>query len=197
VLLALSRDDGVAGNVLRAAGVTADVVEAELVRAVETADPPTEPRAVESPSFTPAHYAALGRADGFALAWGSDRPEAEDVLVALVWRPRLASSMLYRLGVDRTELGHELRARGVSVPPGEPEPLDLRPTKRVDVPYEHLATIIRELPRRLPEGSRFGFNLHHESGRAWIFVDAEVDAVPLVAVVVADAAPRDSVSERD
>ena len=184
VLLALSRDHGVAGDVLRAAGVTAEVVEAALVRLVETADPPTEPRAVESPSYTPAYYAALGRADGLALASSRDGPQPEDLLVALVWRPRLASSMLHRLGIDRGALIRELAARGVRVPPGKPDPLDLRPKKRVDVPFDHLATIVRDFPKRLPDGSSFGFNLDPKTSRAWIVVDEEVDADSLLAAIV-------------
>lgn len=45
--------------------------------------------------------------------------------------------------------------------------------------------LLRVLPARLPEGSRFGFNLHHETRRAWIVVDEEVDAERLVEEVLA------------
>ncbi|HET6600521.1 MAG TPA: hypothetical protein VFG57_01055 [Gaiella sp.] len=112
-------------------------------------------------------------------------PAAEDVLVALIWHAGYGSWLLHALDVDRAALALQLAAAGVAVPPGEPEPLDLRPQKRVDVPYEHLMKIVAELPPRLPEGSPFGFNVHHETRRAWIVVGEEIDAEPLVAEVLA------------
>ncbi len=77
------------------------------------------------------------------------------------------------------------RSRGSA---GKPEPLDRRPRKRVHVPYEHLTEIVAALPPLLPEGSPFGFNVHHETRRAWIVVGEDVDAAPLVAELVAAAA---------
>ena len=50
-------------------------------------------------------------------------------------------------------LAVNLADAGISVPPGEPEQFDVRPTKRVDVPYEHLMIIIAALPSRLPEAA--------------------------------------------
>jgi Clp amino terminal domain, pathogenicity island component len=184
MLLALSRDSGTAGEVLRRAGARPEAIEAVLLQALEGREPSTEPGAVESPAFNPAYYSALGCADGLALAAGRNEAMPEDILVALVWRPRLASSILHRLGVDRGALIDDLAARGVPVPAGEPEPLDLRPKKRVDIPFEHLTTIVSEVPRRLPEGSSFGFNLDPKTSRAWIFVDEELDAEPLVAAIL-------------
>jgi hypothetical protein len=105
--------------------------------------------------------------------------------VALVWHAGLGASLLRALDVDRASLAVALARAGLAVPPGEPEPLDLRPRKRVDVPYERLGELLRVLPARLPEGSRFGFNLHHETRRGWIVVDEEVDAERLVEEVLA------------
>jgi hypothetical protein len=36
------------------------------------------------------------------------------------------------------------------------------------------------LPARVPDGSPFGFNVHHEPSRAWIVVGEDVDVEPLV-----------------
>ena len=105
--------------------------------------------------------------------------------------PGAPRGILHRLGVDRPRLVRALAARGVAVPPGEPEPLDLRPTRRIDVPFEHLSTIVSELPRRLPAGTRFGFNLDPDTERAWIFVGEEIDAEPVVAALLGEEDARD------
>ncbi len=157
-------------------------IETDFLRAFEGPDPPVEPRdPVDSPAFVPGLYRAMGRAEGLALAAGRESPEAGDVLVALLW-PALGFTpgFLHRLGVDRGALTRSLAACGVTIPPGKPEPLDLRPRRRLDVPFERLMEIVRELPPRMPEGTPFGFNLHHETRRAWIVVGEDVEAEPLV-----------------
>lgn len=184
LLLALSRQEEPAGEALRAAGATPERLEQAIVEMIERSDPPVERRETDSPSLTPATYSTLGLAEGLALARGSD-PSPEDVLVAVAWHAGLASWALDRLDVDRAALLVRLAGAGAVVPPGEPEPLDRRPQKRVDVPYEHLMEIVAALPSRLPEGSPFGFNLDHETRRAWVVVGAEVDAEPLVAAILA------------
>jgi len=138
-----------------------------------------------SPEYTPAHYRTRGVAEGLALAAGSD-PTPEHLLVALVWRATgLPSGILHRLGIERTELVRALAERGIPVPDGEPDALDLGPRKRLEVPYDSLMTIVRELPGRLPDGAHFGFNLHNETRRAWIVGDEHVEAEPLVAAILA------------
>src|SRR6187551_855746 len=184
VLLALVRGGGVAGDVLRRAGATPERLEATIRTGLERADPPVERRSTETLSPTAAVYRLFGRAEGLALARGTE-PTPDDVLVALVWHAGLGASLLRALDVDRASLAVALARAGLAVPPGEPEPLDLRPRKRVDVPYERLGELLRVLPARLPEGSRFGFNLHHETRRAWIVVDEEVDAERLAEEVLA------------
>ena len=184
MLLALSRVEGPAGNTLREAGATPELVEKTIVEGIERSDPPVERQVTDSPKLTPALHATFGRAEGLALARGGE-PTSDDLLVAFLWHPGSGSSLLHRLGVDRAALAIGLAEAGIPVPPGEPEPLDLRPTKRVDVPYEHLMEIVAALPSRLPEGSPFGFNLHHETHRAWIVVGEDVDAEPLVAAILA------------
>lgn len=184
VLLSLSRTTGPAGEALRERGATPERVEQAIVDGIAKADPPVELRRTESPSPNPAWYSLNGRAEGLALARGADSAKREDVLVALLWSARLGASLLDALDVDRREVIQELGRRGVPVPPGQPEPLDVTPTKRVDVPYEHLMAIVRELPKRLPAGSRFGFNFHDATRRAWIVVDEGVDADTLVAAIL-------------
>lgn len=183
LLLALSRGEGPAGEVLRDAGATPERLETTILAGLEGADPPVERRSTEMLSPTPAAYRLAGRAEGLALARGT-AATPDDLLVALVWHAGFGSSLLHALGVDRSALAAALARAGVAVSPGEPEPLDLRPGKRVDVPYERLREILTALPARLPEGARFGFNLHHETRRAWIVVDEEVDAERLVEEVL-------------
>jgi hypothetical protein len=183
-LLALSRREDPVGNALRAAGARPGRLEQVISETHAHADPPVERRETDSPALTPAMYSTLGRAEGLAAARGEE-PTLDDLLVALLWHAGFGSSLLHRLGIDRTVLAARLADAGVAVPPGEPEPLDLRPRKRVDVPYEHLMAIVAALPARLPEGSLFGFNVHHETRRAWIVVGEEIDAEPLVAEVLA------------
>lgn len=189
LLLALSQRGGPAGEALRDSGATPELVEQAIVEMIERSDPPVERHETDSPSFTPAMYSTLGRAEGLAFARGAE-PDADDSFAALLWHAGLGSSILHRLGVDRGALAARLAGAGVAVPPGEPEPLELRPTKRVDVPYEHLREIVAALPGGLPEGSPFGFNLDPDTRRAWIFVGEEVDAEPLVAAILAGEQQR-------
>ncbi len=184
VLLAFTRGDGAAGDVLRQAGATPELLEATIVQGLERADPPVEQGRSDAPTPTPAVNRLSGRAEGHAHAPG-ETTTPHDVLVALLWHAGSGSSLLHALGVDRGALAVALAGAGIAVPPGEPEPLDLRSRKRVDVPYESLSEILAVLPARLPEGSRFGFNLHHETRRAWIVVDEEVDGERLVEEVLA------------
>ena len=183
VLLALVRGGGVAGDVLCQAGATPERLEATIVQGLERADPPVERRSGDPPTATPAVYRLCGRAEGLALARCTEAGP-DDVLVALVSHAGLGASLLRALDVDRASLAVALARGGIEVPPGEPEPLALRPQKRVDVPYEHFGEIVAALPGRLPEGSRFGFNTHHETRRAWIVVDEEIDAERLVEEVL-------------
>jgi hypothetical protein len=192
-LLALSRREGAAGETLRAAGATPERLEAAIVGMLERADPPVERRETDSPDLTPAMYSAFGRAEGLALARGEESTP-DDLLVALLWRAGLGSSLLHLLGVDRAALARGFAEAGIAVPPGEPKPLDLRPTKRVDVPYEHLMQIVAAMPSRLPDGSPFGFNLHHETRRAWIVVGQDVDAKRLMSDFKSDTSGRAGVS---
>lgn len=53
------------------------------------------------------------------------------------------------------------------------------------MPYEHLRAIVAGRRARLPAGSPFGFNVDHETRRAWIVVGEDVDAAPLVAEMFA------------
>ncbi|MBA2295116.1 MAG: Clp protease N-terminal domain-containing protein [Actinobacteria bacterium] len=75
-LIALSRCDGPAGEVLRGAGATPERLVAELEQSLASSDPPLERRESVSPEYTPAHYRTRGVAEGLALAAGSDPTRA-------------------------------------------------------------------------------------------------------------------------
>jgi hypothetical protein len=187
VLIALSRLDGPAGDSLREAGATPERLVAALEQGLAASEPPFGTDPDVSPAFNPAYYGLRGRAEGLALAAGAEQVAPEHLLLAMVWRARLAAGLLHWLGIDRAGLVRSLAGRGVTVPPVEPEPLDLAPRRRLDVPYEHLTTIVRELPSRLPADAHFGFNTDHERQRAWIVVPDAVDAEPFVDEIVARA----------
>jgi hypothetical protein len=185
VLLALAGGDDPAGGALREAGATVERLEALLAGTPRVPPPPADPHALDAPAYTPAVYAMFGRAEGLALARGVDAPEPTDVLVALLWRARLGASMLERLEVARSGVLEALAERGVPLPPGEPEAFESRPVKRVDVPFDKLPTILRDLPALLPPPGGLGFNLDRNTRRAWVFVDDDVDGEELVAAVLA------------
>jgi len=193
VLLAVARSDDLAGAALREAGATADRLEGLLAEAPRVPRPPADPHAVDAPIYTPAVYTVFGRAEGLALARGVEAPGPTDVLVALLWRARLASSMLERLEIPRPVVFEALAQQGVTLPPGEPERFEARPVKRVDVPFETLPTILRDLPALLPPDGGFAFNFDPDARQAWVFVDEAVDGEELVAAVLAatEDAPAD------
>ncbi len=150
VLVAFARGDGPAGDVLHRAGAAAERLEETILARLQRADPPVERRSSEAATSTPAVYRLSGRAEGLALARGAE-PTPDDDLVALVWKAGLGASLLRALGVDRAALAAALARAGVAVAPGQPEPFDLGPRTRVDVPYERLEETSRRLPARLPE----------------------------------------------
>jgi hypothetical protein len=123
----------------------------------------------------------MGRSEGFAAAAGS-RVEPEHVLLALLWDPQsVQTSLLRDVGTSRTEVYRTLGDLGVPVPPTDLPPTDDRPRgERVSFPYERFALVLREVPRRLPEGSFLGFNFNHERTTAWVVATADVDLQAVV-----------------
>jgi hypothetical protein len=137
----------------------------------------------------PAAYALMGRSEGFAAAAGSTRVEPEHVLLGLLWDPQsVQTSMLRDVGTSRTEVYRTLSELGVPVPPIDLPPTDDRPRgERVSFPYERLALVLREVQRRLPEGSFLGFNFNHERTKAWVVATAEVDLQAVVDDILSGA----------
>ena len=185
ILIGLSRSAGPAGKVLREAGATPERLDAQLEQSLAECDPPLELREAEWLTFTPAAHTTLGRAEGFALARGVQAPDEGLLLASVLWRATgSAAAMLRQLGVDRAELVEKLAAYGVPVPDGVPDPDDLRPRRRIEVPFDRLMEIVRELSARLPADGRFGFN-HDGRTRAWIFVGDDEETGAIVVDVLA------------
>lgn len=158
-------------------------LEQTILAGLERADPPVEPAATEWQTLTPAANATVGRAEGLALACGPE-PAVEDVLVALIWQAGYGSWLLHELGVRPRRPGVAAgrgrsgctagRARAARPQTAETRRRAVRPPDG-----DH-----RRTPATPPEGSPFGFNLDHETRRAWIVVGEDVEAEPLVAGVL-------------
>jgi hypothetical protein len=75
LLVGLTRSEGIAREVLAAAGVTDDAIASRVIEANRLAARPPAPDPDAPPRPTPAAEHALGRADGFAVGLGiADRP---------------------------------------------------------------------------------------------------------------------------
>jgi hypothetical protein len=84
LLVGLTRSEGIAREVLAAAGVTDDAIASRVIEANRLAARPPAPDPDAPPRPTPAAEQALGRADGFAVGLGiADR--SASLLLALLY----------------------------------------------------------------------------------------------------------------
>ena len=120
LLVALARQPGIAGDVLRSVDASADV----LLGAIPPARgrPPSGAAAQAQLASSPAVEQARGRAEGLALGVGTP-VHPTHVLLALAYDDGgMHASVLRRVGVDRGDIVERLRSRGIRVPDSAPLP---------------------------------------------------------------------------
>jgi ATP-dependent Clp protease ATP-binding subunit ClpA len=120
VLIAVAKDPRalVARDALRACGVDAGAV-ADYVASMEYIPPEPALEPGQKPSPNPHWYTLCGRAEGFALAAGSEHLLPEHLLLALIWddhQPSVLTSLLRERGRTPDELQAALVRQGVQVP---------------------------------------------------------------------------------
>jgi hypothetical protein len=128
----------------------------------------------------------LGRAEGLAAGLDATRPEADHVLLAILWDPDFATAARLReLGVARHEVLRRLREGGASLPAIEPPALrETQWGERVMIPIGQLPALTAELVHLLPPGTSFGFN-HDSRETGWVIASKGVDLPTYVAVALA------------
>src|SRR5262245_14323061 len=126
LLLGLTQTEGLAAEVLAAAGAT----EQAIARIVEGHNRAEETPATEQelayPRPTPAAEQARGRAEGFGIALGIESGSVCRLVALAYDRGGLHASTLHLVGADRAAIVRALADRGVAVPPTPPTP-DRRP----------------------------------------------------------------------
>jgi Cysteine-rich CPCC/Clp amino terminal domain, pathogenicity island component len=180
-LLALLRpaDESLAGQALRACGLTHDAYAREFARGLEEAEEAKPGRAERKKRGhiqpNPAAYTMMGRAEGLAAALGAAEAGPEHVLLSIIWDPQSPTTcVLNRLDTNREEIADHLRAAGVPLPAGGLPPLKQRRWgEKVVVPIEQLQALTA-LPKLLPPGAHYGFN-HDGKDSAWLIASEEVD----------------------
>jgi hypothetical protein len=190
LLVALARQPGVAGEVLRSLGASEDA----LLHAI----PPARAQSGRPAAFiatSPAVEQARGRAEGLALGAGLPL-DPTDVLVALAYDDSgMHASVLRFVGVDRGEIVERLRSLGVRTPPVAP-PLDM-PSKSVSfsLTEDEARLVIDELVARTTSGdreligssgrSRWGYGRDAaDPGRVRIHVEPDIPIDDIVAGIL-------------
>lgn len=122
LLIALAKDPqhSRARRALAACGLHEAAVT-EGVENIEYLPDPGSLAAGERPQPNPHFYTLHGRAEGFAIAAGSDHPRPEHILLAMLWDEESVVNALLR-SIDRepAHLQSALAALGVRVPPRAP-----------------------------------------------------------------------------
>lgn len=191
LLVALSRQTGVAGDALRSLGVS----EEALLRAI----PPARARsAAASPSTvatSPAVEQARGRAEGLALGLGGP-VDPTRVLLALAYDDvGMHASVLRLLEVDRGAIVEHLRRRGVGVPAAAPRPDMLVKAASISLAPHEARLVIDELVARTTSGdpdligpsgrSRWGYGGDAtDPGRVRIHAEPDVPLASIAARIL-------------
>jgi ATP-dependent Clp protease ATP-binding subunit ClpA len=180
-LLALLAEPSAATEALAELGVTYDRLADRLRSQVDDPDWPS-PRYDQAKGLspTPATYGLVGRAEGFALAWGRRSPTPEQWLLAMIYEEHgWAVQQLHHLGASQAAILEALRRRGVGVP--EVDPPAYRPWRghhRMEVEEAELEPLLDLLGQQHPPGSqwRWGFNwLPGEPRRARVDAEEGID----------------------
>lgn len=149
LLVALARQPGVAGEVLRSLGASEDA----LLHAIPPARAQSERRAAFI-ATSPAVEQARGRAEGLALAAGAP-VDPTHVLLALAYDDAgLHASVLRLVGVDRGVIAERLGSAGVRVPPFAPPPDMPAKSGSISLGPDQARLVIDELVGRTTSGDR-------------------------------------------
>lgn len=189
-LLAILQGDpaDAARRAVEEAGLDAERFERCYVERIERSDPkPKRNPERKGTSPNPAWYGVVGRAEGFASAFGTGEVRPVDLLLALLWDNREWLPVT-ELGIARETVVEALVRAGVTVP-AVPMPERDRPFRnpiRVDFPMSALGGVVEQLQQRHPPGSelRWGIN-HDEAERAWVFAEEGIDLQAIVDQVIA------------
>ena len=198
LLVALARQSGIAGDVLRSAGASPDL----LLRAIPPARRRPLGTAGQAPvASSPAVEQARGRAEGLALSVRAP-VDPTHVLLALAYdEAGLHASVLRRIGVDRGDIVERLRSRGISVPSSAPLP-DM-PVKSASISFapDEARLVIDELVARTTSGdpeligptgrSRWSYGGDPaDAGRVRIHAEPDVPLASITASVLGSDEPK-------
>jgi ATP-dependent Clp protease ATP-binding subunit ClpA len=199
LLVALARQSGIAGDVLRSAGASADV----LLRAIPPASgrEPTGAEAQSPVASSPAVEQARGRAEGLALGVGVP-VDPTHVLLALAYDDAgMHASVLRGVGVDRGGIVERLRSRGVRVPASAPLPDMPVKSASISLAPDEARLVIDELVARTTSGDpeligptgrsrwSYGGDPAH-AGRVRIHAEPDVPLASITAGVLGSDEPK-------
>ncbi|HET8785447.1 MAG TPA: Clp protease N-terminal domain-containing protein [Candidatus Limnocylindrales bacterium] len=197
LLMALTRTDGMAADVLAAAGATEAAVAGIVTQTNRPGAIPADPQADPAHRrLTPAANVTRGRAEGLGIALGIADGSVRLLLALAYDRNGVHSSVLHHLGVDRGALVQALADRGVPVPATPPAPDRTPHLVWVTLPDEQARVVVAELARRSTEdmehwfdawgNSSWGYGgVDDERGDARIYGEERIDLRKLVPEILA------------
>jgi hypothetical protein len=148
LLLGLTRTEGLAADVLAAAGATEAAVAAIVMQTDRSAGAPSPDADMAYARPTPGAEHARGRAEGLGIALGISDGSVRLLLALAYDRYGAHSSVLHHVGADRASLVEALADRSVPVPPSPPAPDRTPHSVTVILPDEQARAVAAELGRR-------------------------------------------------
>jgi len=197
LLVALARQSGPAGEVLRSLGAS----EETLLVAIPPARPRADAAGAKGPATvgtSPAVEQARGRAEGLGLGLGGD-VDPTHVLLALAYDDAGTHASLLRLvGVDRGVIVDHLRNRGVRVPGALPRPELPVKSASISLAPDEARRVIDQLVARTTSGdpeligpsgrSRWGYGRDTaDAERIRIYVEPDVPIASIAAGILGSA----------
>ena len=165
VLLGLTRTEGMAAEVLSAAGATEAAI-APIVRSTNlSAKHDAEEAETGHIRPTPAAEHARGRAEGIGIALGIEEPSVRLLLALAYDRYGLHSSVLRHVGASRAAIVEALAKRGVPIPPTPPAPDRVPLSVSVTLPDDQARVVAAELARRSTDDMAYWFDAW--GGASW------------------------------